>query len=101
MNYDTEIAHTIQQYRIQTLNWNTTIEEILLEPRYERVWECWKALAYFKRGPYVSLSDAPEVEEGGYISTMADVRTLYQKRNGAMVKIQEIRKEDMRGLFGD
>lgn len=101
MNFDTECALLIQQYRKDKLNWISTVEDILAEPRYERVWEWWKSLAHFKRGPYESLSDVPADYENEYVSTMADVNTLYHRQNGKWVKVQEMRYEDMKSIYGE
>jgi hypothetical protein len=102
MNYDTEIAHTIQQYRIAKLNWESTIEEILSEPRYVRVWEYWRALAYFKRSDYYeSYTEVPELEEGTAIHIMADVKTMYRREKGQWERIQEMTKRETKSIYGE
>jgi sulfur relay (sulfurtransferase) DsrC/TusE family protein len=102
MSYDTEIAHTIQQYRKAKLNWNTTIEEILAEPRYARVWEYWRALSYFKRSDYYeSFAEVPGLAEGAIIHIMADVKTMYRRENGKWVRIQEMTKRETKSIYGE
>ena len=50
MSFDHEMAELIQRY-LHELGQELTIEEILIRPRWKRVWYWWKALEKYEGKP--------------------------------------------------
>ena len=99
MHFDRQIAELIQRHMKEIYGWESPIEEILAEPRYERVWAYWNALAYFRmHDHYLTLEEAPEGIK--WITVMDGTCKNYKWKNGKYEFAQELTKEDCKSIYG-
>lgn len=97
---DQQMAHTVQRHMKEAHQWEPTLEELLSEPRYLRVWAHWNALAYFReKNYYPALEEAPEGLE--WVSVMGEVKKDYRWEKGEYLVVQHMTIEDCKKIYGD